>query len=138
MREILFRGKPDREYLDDKFFKDSDWVYGNLLVNKQFILSSSYTPYYILPTSIGMNDISIWAYAVRVIPETVGQWTGEEDNNGLRIFEGDIFLLIYDDNIGEVGTVKYDMGAFNCPSDTDYRVEVIGNIHDNPELLEAK
>ena len=80
---------------------------------------------------------------------TVGQYTGLKDKNGKRIFEGDILLL---DDIK--GIVNYGTGCFcvklSAP-DYLYRnnpaidivlneypgVEIIGNIHDNPELLEG-
>lgn len=75
----------------------------------------------------------------------VMQFTGLKDKNGTPIYEGDIVT----DNLGRYSTVSYDVGAFwvlgkhyGCFRWELYRVyeniEVIGNIYENPELLEAK
>lgn len=93
-----------------------------------------------------------------VIPETVGQFTGLTDKNGKRIFEGDIVRYYEIDDEEEttaVAVVVYGISnnypAFDL-SDHDfecnalshifgsgqYAIEVIGNVHDNPELLEAE
>ena len=77
--------------------------------------------------------------------ETLGQWTGLLDKNGKRVFEGDIVR----DWFGSIYPVKYKekIGAFVADGSdmgcglfwvqgTGY--EIIGNIHDNPELVETK
>lgn len=84
----------------------------------------------------------------RVDPDTVGQFIGLCDKNGVRIFEGDI--IEYTDGCNDwLGAVKYDgddaqfvvrfIGGDVESFDNLYRgdCEVIGNVHDNPELLEV-
>lgn len=81
-----------------------------------------------------------------VIPATVGRCTGLEDKNGKLIFEGDIvknkawYVIKYDNGgygLSAFGKTKPIpiMGHWNFNSD---EIEVIGNIHDNPELLEVE
>ena len=144
-REILFRGKR---------VSDGKWVEGNL-----FIPDLPTAPTQIL---IGTNVVRI---NYDVIPETVGQYTGLVDKNGKKIFEGDILqyeikfklrrcgegvsisryrhvVLFGDSSFCTREFKDGKLGAYLNPIDdsefgidvSDY--EVIGNIHDNPELLE--
>ena len=89
-------------------------------------------------------------------PTTVGQYTGLTDKNGKRIFEGDIVAQNWydydeprDDSFGKVVFCEYDcsfsvmdvnkdgfMPLGRCGS-YHWEVEVIGNIHDNPEMLKG-
>ena len=133
MHEILFRGK----------WKNSgEWVYGNL-----FNPDKADTP----------TQICIGTYIARtcyeIDPETVGQYTGLTDRNGTKIFEGDIvvFADFFDDKIhrGEVywcdsafwfdcTETEGDEGMYSLAYISVNVLEVIGNIYDNPELLEVK
>jgi uncharacterized phage protein (TIGR01671 family) len=90
-----------------------------------------------------------------VIPETIGQFTGLTDKNGKKIFEGDVVRVCLDPEIC-IGDVIWDneIASYNIPFNNGKCVlpidifiaknkvgdkvwiEVIGNIHDNPELLE--
>ena len=133
MREILFRGK-QRTMLD--------WVEGTGVFNDgtNTWLSANESN---KPIACGLNHKI-------VLPETVGQYTGLIDKNGKKIFEGDILRWVGPDGEGGKVYVEYAEGVFGllsveCPDtppdlfadfeDGDQTLEVIGNIHDNPEPL---
>lgn len=116
-REILFRGKRKSSR---KIYQR--WVYGSLLLEKGYCSIQSYN-------NDNIDDTD-------VIPKTVGQYTGLKDKNGKRIFEGDIIKGI-NDSLTVVVT-WYDIHAgFNLMGLNTKAFEIIGNIHDNPELLEG-
>lgn len=154
MREILFRGKR---------IDNGEWVQGDLVhvENKSYI---SY--YYESPLSIFINEqikydgILIVGVApfIEVDIATIGQYTGLTDKNGKKIFEGDILKIIhkyqspFDDDTKEYTDIttdvvffddeglcfSYGKSPFLCVVDNvTAEYEVIGNIHDNPELLEV-
>lgn len=139
MREILFRGK---------HIRSGEWAYGSF-VHRTLFYGDPCDEYYIL--KIGEFDCDYYI-ADKVTPDTIGQYTGMTDKNGTKIFEGDIVRYeTYEPyhNRSSVGveTVKFISGQFSprphcqtCEDDyytEEYRnFEVIGNIHDNPELLE--
>lgn len=131
MREILFRGKR---------MSNGEWAYG-------FIIKT-FDTYYIIDKDDDKN------ITYKIIPETVGQYTGLCDKNGKKIFEGDIIdasnewwnaagpaghdspvILVKWENYlcGFEPFANYDcdcgvyISAKNC--------EVLGNIYDNPKLL---
>ena len=138
MREILFRGKT----------KDNcDWVYGDLIHRK--IWSSNLC-------IIRKEDSGFDNYIdCEVFPETVGQYTGLTDKNGKKIFEGDIcrFREWSKGDMCWIGKVHYEHQQFvisgnpnkECESEfllvmsrfIPENIEIIGNIHDNPELLKG-
>ena len=137
MREILFRGKR---------VDNGEWVYGNYafadIDSKQYFIFQNK------------------AFEHEVIPETVGQYTGLTDKNGDKIFEGDIVkaTIAYNnrfqdkvDHRTETYEVKYHINHCyfylarernNLLFDGNWQyflkeIEVIGNIHDNKELLKG-
>ena len=117
-REILFRGKP----IDKKF---GEWVEGFYMedLDNGRVKSFIFNP----------------PLQIEVDPETVGQFTGLTDRKGNRIYEGDIFESIY-----VIAVVEWDKDArflgFTSQRRILYvgrepKVDIIGNIHDNPSLL---
>lgn len=128
MRDIEFRGKQT---------DNGEWVYG-------------------VPTKDGRGEMVMvenifeceeyncrGANCLYVDENTVGQYTGLKDKNGTKIFEGDIVLLkgydepyqvVFDESCFQVygNSICYVMDNFY-----DHDIEVIGNIYDNPELLEG-
>lgn len=121
MREILFSGKR----------KDNgEWVIGDSLVHSMYKKGD---------VCIGVIEgLEIYS----VIPETVSQYTGLVDICETKIFEGDVVQykdceygkIVYDED-SAMFIVMFDTWCTNFDSIYPYELEVIGNIHDNPELL---
>lgn len=129
MREILFRGK---------IVENGEWAYGAYyglcrITNK----AGDFGYAHLMRQS---NDEPLY----RVDPETVGQYTGLTDKNGKRIFEGDIlsdggdtYKVMFEEGVFQIENSHYTTGLYVAVH-IDKIDEVIGNIYDNPELLEAK
>lgn len=126
MRDILFRGKWKGNGL---------WVYGDLRQYSE--------------THKGIYDYDLRQTVKVIIPETVGQYTGLTDKNGKKIFEGDI-IECWSEGVKAKGVVEQRRDGlwimnpswqkprawFLLPNERgETTVEIIGNIHDNPELL---
>ena len=143
MREIIFRGKR---------IDNGEWVEGHYHYSNWYLPPSMKivdTTYHILPVGHGDSH--------KVAPETVGQFTGKTDKNGKKVFEHDILQIftVWADGTVEkagVGVIQwwehdqcyvlatkegYHIDDFGNLGRPEY-YEVIGNIHDNRDLLEVQ
>ena len=118
MQDIEFRGRTD----------SGKWIFGGATSDKKYIF-------------VGMLLIS-------VDPETVGQFIGACDCDGKKIFEDDVIILPFNP-ISKRAVIQYnssDAAFYPCLVKDDFnscvcfadlsKTEVIGNIHDDSELLE--
>lgn len=148
-REILCRGKR---------VDNGEWVEGDLLRSR----GKCYIHEHIDPFDY-LGELSGFIKMYEVAPETVSEFTGLTDKNGTKIFEGDIIKYHLWDDKFDYCEVKFDyfyaatdsynggpalgfyLADINGNADdigffkNMYKyIEVIGNIHDNPELLEEE
>ena len=139
MRDYLFRGKS----------RSGKWVYGSLIAsegNTYIFEDDSWT---FISEIDGTNDGNV-RY---VIPESVGQYTGLKDKNGKKIFEGDLLSIngskeenticpeVVFNDFQWVCVIRNDERFkyyYHRLEDTPNKYEVIGNIHDNPEMISRK
>ena len=149
MREILFRGKDEHT---------AQWVYGHFYTTPYVGKDGKKFDYHFIsnPNAYGSN---------LVIPNSIGEFTGLLDRNGKRIFEGDILLVktiresvakeTRNDEYTAYGIVVFNKGHFELDGKglvlctywglkslytaANFKeYEIIGNIHDNPELVEVE
>ncbi|MBC6130535.1 hypothetical protein HCA39_00655 [Listeria seeligeri] len=140
MREIEFRGKR---------IDNGEWVYGNLM---QFEDSATFI---FADERKGASTLTYAHFIINnmhaIDEKTLGQYTGLKDKNGKKIFEGDIVI----NSKGQIGYIAFlvqEAGFVVVLKNSDYRLghrntnecyerathhKIIGNIHENPELLEG-
>ncbi len=122
MREIKFRGKR----LDN-----GEWVYGSLLQGETAAAIAC------------VGGDTLVSLICEVNPDTVGLFTGLHDYNGKEIYEGDIIkdsqhryeVCWYDDVAAFMAEDMITERPFLATNSIMVETKIIGNIHDNPELL---
>lgn len=126
-RDILFRGKS---------LSEKSWTYGDLFRVKEDAIRIVFVDYGMLSSLL-------------VDPATVGQYSGLKDKNEEMMFEGDIVSGLFVFGMSVKGVIGFEGGAFGVrwsrgdaihftpfTSTCNITWEVIGNVHDNPEVME--
>lgn len=137
MREIVFRGKRVKPVT-----LVSQWIYGNYVFKADNSLPGLSKHFIVVHDGFGVSQ---W---IEVEPDTVGQYTGLKDKSGQRIFEGDVVRVDLEKPMLAclIGEVYFTNGCYMIrPASSNLSLyayhpycTVIGNIHDNPELLEEE
>lgn len=148
MREILFRGKTIPECIawDEENQKElvtkPEWIYGGYgeIYGGSYIMTPPFMKHI---TAGGSRWMDEEIDAIRVQEGTVGQYTGENAVDGNKIFEGDIVQSLFNGIVHKTGKIIFSYGRFIFETPSNYSemiscdFKIIGNIYDNPELLES-
>ena len=153
IREVIFRGKRT---------DNGEWVYG-YYTKARYFLNKKEMHIIFEPDVEAFPHCEFTGYE-EVLPETVGQYTGLTDKNGVRIFEGDILDVSSDVAYGGVAVhrlgyfvVEFHNGCFMKSALDDPQLsffdnakrkglyhfistdihKIVGNIHDNPDILKG-
>ena len=138
MREILFRGKR---------IDNGEWAYGYLFDDDSIYKKRFFVGALVITGAKGTTDavFDVGANFFEVDPSTIGQYTGLTDKNGVKIFEGDMISyngskdVVYFDTSLNIPCFTTGIGRGSSTGPHPYKISkrqvVIGNIHDNPELL---
>ena len=155
----LFRGKTEdvRDWdveKNEEMIIPGKWIVGSLIAGIDSYDVFIIPPHFVSHMTKGdMRDMSE-LYNFCVVPETVGQYTGFDDKNGNKIFEGNIVNVKSEMEFRNGSTFWYENkkgsvemsgghwainieGSFLFLGNSGQFLEIIGNIHDNPELLEV-
>ena len=141
VREILFRGKR---------IDNGEWVEGHLLEQDYPCYKAHIVPYINIEQDNRHTDI-LEHMIYEVDPATVGEFSGKHDKIGRRIFEGDIVDGLFRFTTPLRAVCAFKDGAFGIAwthggvdhfsaftSICNVEYEVVGNIYDNPEMLEVE
>lgn len=155
MREILFKAKrtENGEWIEGYYYKVQETVH---CFNEDYEKNPVPIHHFIIFTRTTDWELPMEVYQTEIIPETLCQFTGLTDKNGKRIWENDIVNT--DSNVrvqikfglysNGFSTWKHNQGFYMDFMDKEYyrpelgywakKTAVIGNIFDNPELLQEK
>lgn len=139
MREYLFRGKR---------IDDEEWIYGRFSYGEK--IGTEFEPV-IVAKECGEHSGVRYTVTHPIMIDTLGQYTGQKDKHGIRIFEGDILEGREFNSKHGYGVVRWDEenSCFECvQKNTDgetvrsdfgwlnfNELEVTGTVYDNPELI---
>lgn len=142
MRKILFKGKRT---------DNGEWVCGYYVLRKRPYFKDKGADFeHVICDNLVIDDsndkqfVDTIPITYSVDPETIGQYTGLTDTNGNKIFEGDIVWYDYKEERGIIqwdnDTARFIITCSTFTVDFDnvygYELEIVGNIYDNPEMME--
>lgn len=139
MREILFKGKrkDNGKWVEGYYYKMSETTY---CFKEDYERKPVPEHHYILQERMTDWGLPNQMVQIEIVPETLCQFTELCDKNGKKIWENDILRYEWDGKT-RIDIVKYQPPIFTYSNSMRWSLdqdEVIGNIFDNPELLQEK